>query len=131
MAGAYGIAFSRRGVPKIITQKLHFYLPIRSACEMWFQTLLDKYPEFAGDMAMHHGSINRETRHWVEQAIRDESLKVVVCTSSLDLGVDFAPVETVIQVGGPKGVARFLQRAGRSGHRPGKKVSFIFWLPTL
>jgi ATP-dependent Lhr-like helicase len=101
----------------------------RSQCEIWFQKILEKYPEFAGEMAMHHGSINKETRLWVEQAIRNESLKAVVCTSSLDLGVDFAPVETVVQIGGPKGVARFLQRAGRSGHRPGKE-SVIHFLPT-
>ena len=102
---------------------------VRSACEIWFQRLLEKYPELAGEMAMHHGSISRETRQWVEQAIRDEQLKVVVCTSSLDLGVDFAPVESVIQIGGPKGVARFLQRAGRSGHQPGKE-SVIYFLAT-
>ena len=102
---------------------------VRSACEMWFQAILQKYPEFAGEMAMHHGSISRETRHWVENAIRNEELKVVVCTSSLDLGVDFAPVETIIQIGGPKGVARFLQRAGRSGHQPGKE-SVIYFLAT-
>lgn len=102
---------------------------VRSACEIWFQRLLEKYPEFAGEMAMHHGSIEKETRLWVEQAIRDEALKVVVCTSSLDLGVDFAPVETIIQVGGPKGVARFLQRAGRSKHRPGEE-SVIYFLAT-
>ncbi|WP_405199903.1 ligase-associated DNA damage response DEXH box helicase [Christiangramia sp. LLG6405-1] len=101
----------------------------RSQCELWFQKLLSKYPEFAGEVAMHHGSINKETRLWVEQAIRNESLKAVVCTSSLDLGVDFAPVETIVQIGGPKGVARFLQRAGRSGHQPGK-VSLIYFLPT-
>ncbi|MEM8999496.1 MAG: ligase-associated DNA damage response DEXH box helicase [Bacteroidota bacterium] len=101
----------------------------RSQCEIWFQKILEKYPEFAGEMAMHHGSVNKETRLWVEQAIRNESLKAVVCTSSLDLGVDFAPVETVIQIGGPKGVARFLQRAGRSGHQPGKE-SVIYFLPT-
>lgn len=99
---------------------------VRSACEIWFQALLDKYPKFAGDMAMHHGSISRETRQWVEEAIRQEQLKAVVCTSSLDLGVDFAPVETVIQIGGPKGVARFLQRAGRSGHRPGQESNIYF-----
>jgi len=98
----------------------------RSQCELWFQALLNKYPEFAGELAMHHGSIARETRQWVEQAIRDEQLKAVVCTSSLDLGVDFAPVETVVQVGGPKGVARFLQRAGRSGHRPGQESNIYF-----
>lgn len=101
----------------------------RSQCEIWFQALLEKYPEFAGEMAMHHGSIARETRIWVENAIKNEDLKVVVCTSSLDLGVDFAPVETIIQIGGPKGVARFLQRAGRSGHQPGKE-SVIYFLAT-
>lgn len=99
---------------------------VRSACELWFQRLLESYPEFAGEMAMHHGSISKETRLWVENAIRNEELKVVVCTSSLDLGVDFAPVETIIQIGGPKGVARFLQRAGRSGHQPGKQSNIYF-----
>ncbi len=102
---------------------------VRSAAEIWFQRLLEKYPEFAGEMALHHGSIDRETRLWIENAIRNEELKVVVCTSSLDLGVDFAPVETIIQVGGPKGVARFLQRAGRSQHQPGKE-SVIYFLAT-
>ena len=101
----------------------------RSQCEIWFQKILEKHPEYAGEIAMHHGSIHKETRLWVEQAIRNANLKAVVCTSSLDLGVDFAPVETVIQIGGPKGVARFLQRAGRSGHRPGKE-SLIYFLPT-
>ncbi|AGC76838.1 ATP-dependent Lhr-like helicase [Nonlabens dokdonensis] len=101
----------------------------RAQCELWFQAIMHQHPEFAGEVAMHHGSINRETRIWVENAIRNESLKACVCTSSLDLGVDFAPVETIIQVGGPKGVARFLQRAGRSGHRPGE-TSVIYFLPT-
>jgi len=102
---------------------------VRSACEIWFQRLLERYPELAGEMAMHHSSISKETRLWVEDAIRREELKVVVCTSSLDLGVDFAPVESIIQIGGPKGVARFLQRAGRSGHQPGKE-SVIYFLAT-
>ncbi len=101
----------------------------RSQCEIWFQRILEKYPEFAGEIAVHHGSIDRETRLWVEEAIREERLKAVVATSSLDLGVDFAPVETIIQIGGPKGVARFIQRAGRSGHRPEAK-SVIYFLPT-
>ena len=118
-------------VAKIIKQHRStlVFTNVRAICELWFQSLLEKYPEFAGDMAMHHGSISRETRQWVEQAIRDDQLKAVVCTSSLDLGVDFAPVETVVQVGGPKGVARFLQRAGRSGHRPGQE-SKIYFLAT-
>jgi ATP-dependent Lhr-like helicase len=101
----------------------------RGQCEIWFQKILEKHPEFAGEIAMHHGSIGKETRLWVEQAIRNESLTAVVATSSLDLGVDFAPVETIIQIGGPKGIAKFLQRAGRSNHRPGEP-SVIHFLPT-
>jgi len=101
----------------------------RSQCELWYQKLLEKMPELAGDMAMHHGSIDRNIRLWVENAVRNEKIKVVVCTSSLDLGVDFHPVESIVQIGGPKGVARFIQRAGRSGHRP-KEISKIYFLPT-
>ena len=101
----------------------------RSQCEIWFQALLSHYPDLAGQMAMHHSSIEKNTRLWVENALRNESLKVVVCTSSLDLGVDFAPVETVIQVGGPKSIARLMQRAGRSGHQPGAQ-SKLYFLPT-
>jgi len=101
----------------------------RSQCEIWFQRILEKYPEFAGEFAMHHGSISKETRLWVEQAINNGDLKAVVCTSSLDLGVDFSPVEAIVQIGSPKGVTRFLQRAGRSGHQPGKE-SIIYFLPT-
>lgn len=101
----------------------------RSQCEIWYQYLLSFYPELAGQMAIHHGSIDQELRTWVEKAIHEEQLKVVVCTSSLDLGVDFRPVETIIQVGSPKGVARFMQRAGRSGHNPFAK-STIYFVPT-
>jgi len=101
----------------------------RSFAEIWYQKLLQRAPELAGIMAMHHGSISRELRDWVENALHEEQLKAVVCTSSLDLGVDFRPVETIIQVGSPKGVARFMQRAGRSGHQPGA-LSKIYFVPT-
>lgn len=101
----------------------------RSFAEIWYQRMLELAPELSGRMAMHHGSISQELRSWVEDQLHEGRLKVVVCTSSLDLGVDFRPVETVIQVGGPKGVARFLQRAGRSGHQPGA-VSRIYFVPT-
>ena len=101
----------------------------RSMAEIWYHAILDNYPDYAGIMAMHHGSLDNELRNWVEQALHAEALKVVVCTSSLDLGVDFRPVDTVIQVGSPKGVARFMQRAGRSGHHPGA-VSKAYFVPT-
>ncbi len=101
----------------------------RSFAEIWYQKLLDRAPELSGLIAMHHGSISQELRNWVEDQLHEGKLKAVVCTSSLDLGVDFRPVETVIQVGSPKGVARFLQRAGRSGHHPGA-TSRIYFVPT-
>lgn len=101
----------------------------RTQCELWYQKLLVELPDLAGNMAMHHGSIERDLRLWVEDSLRKNQLKVVVCTSSLDLGVDFHPVESIVQIGGPKGVARFIQRAGRSGHRP-NDISKIYFLPT-
>ena len=90
----------------------------RAQAELWYQALLEARPEWAGLIALHHGSLDRETREWVEHAIAGGQLKVVVATSSLDLGVDFSPVARVFQIGSPKGVARLLQRAGRAGHQP-------------
>lgn len=101
----------------------------RSQAEIWYQQLISQYPEFAGLLAIHHGSLSDEVRLWVEEALHEARLKAVVCTSSLDLGVDFRPVDCVIQIGSPKGVARFLQRAGRSGHRP-NETSVIYYVPT-
>jgi len=101
----------------------------RSFAEIWYQRMLDVAPELSGTIAMHHGSISQNIRNWVEEQLHEGKLKAVVCTSSLDLGVDFRPVETVVQVGGAKGIARFLQRAGRSGHQPGA-TSRIYFVPT-
>lgn len=97
--------------------------------ETWYQAIIENYPEFAGIAALHHGSLAKDMRSWVEEALHDEKLKFVVCTSSLDLGVDFRPVETVIQIGSPKSISRFVQRAGRSGHQPGAS-SKIYFTPT-
>ena len=105
------------------------FINTRGMSETWYQTLLNICPELAGSIALHHGSIDRELRTWIEENLHSGNLKAVVCTASLDLGVDFRPVETVIQVGSPKGVARFLQRAGRSGHSPDAVRRSIFCLP--
>lgn len=91
----------------------------RAQAEIWFQTILDARPDWKETVALHHGSLSREVRDAVEMGLKDGTYRAVVCTSSLDLGVDFTPVDRVLQVGSPKGVARLLQRAGRSGHRPG------------
>ena len=101
----------------------------RGQAEVWFQRILDARPDLAGTIAIHHGSLDRSVRDWVEDSLHEGILKAVVCTSSLDLGVDFSPVDTVIQIGSPKGVARFMQRAGRSGHSPGA-TSKIYFVPT-
>jgi len=93
---------------------------VRSQAEIWYQGLIEARPEWAGLVGLHHGSLDSDVRKWVEQGLKEGRLKAVVATSSLDLGVDFSPVERVMQIGSPKGVARLLQRAGRSGHAPGQ-----------
>ena len=100
----------------------------RSQAELWYQHILDARPDWAGLVALHHGSLDREVRDWVEMGLKNGGLKAVICTASLDLGVDFLPVERVLQVGSAKGIARLLQRAGRSGHAPGR-VSRVTLVP--
>lgn len=101
----------------------------RSQTEVWYMALMDAKPEWIGEIALHHSSLDRNTREWVEDALREGRVRCVVCTSSLDLGVDFAPVDAVLQIGSPKGAARLLQRTGRSGHRPGAE-SRVTCVPT-
>ncbi|WP_395747390.1 ligase-associated DNA damage response DEXH box helicase [Prosthecobacter sp.] len=106
------------------------FVNTRSQVELWFQSLQAARPDWVetADIALHHGSVDRQQREEVEERLRAGTVKCVVCTGSLDLGVDFSPVEQVIQIGAPKGVARMLQRAGRSGHQPGA-VSRIYCVP--
>jgi len=101
----------------------------RSQAEMWFRLIDSARPDWLGTIALHHGSLDRGVREEVERRLDVGELRAVVCTSSLDLGVDFSPVDQVIQIGSPRGVARLLQRAGRSGHRPGA-VSSVLCVPT-
>ena len=129
-AGHIGMRLLDKVLPVIYrSQSTLIFTNTRSQCELWYQRLLEVDHNLAGIMAMHHSAISDELRHWVEDGLHTGSLKVVVCTSSLDLGVDFGPVESIVQIGGPKGVARFMQRAGRSGHSPGA-VSRIYFVPT-
>ncbi len=129
-AGHLGIKLAHKIIPIIQQSRTTLiFINTRGMSETWYQTLLTVCPDLAGSIALHHSSIDRELRTWIEDNLHSGNLKAVVCTASLDLGVDFRPVETVIQVGSPKGVARFLQRAGRSGHSP-DAVSKIYFLPT-
>ncbi len=129
-AGHLGLKLLEKVLPIIDkSRSTLLFTNTRAQAEIWYQNLLEVAPYLAGVIAMHHGSIDLEKRQWVESALGNGDLKAVVCTSSLDLGVDFWPVETVVQIGGSKGIARFSQRAGRSGHQPGA-VSKIYFLPT-
>jgi ATP-dependent Lhr-like helicase len=101
----------------------------RSQAELWFQAILAARPDMAGAVALHHSSLDAKTRTFVEESLKDGRIQWVVCTSSLDLGVDYSKVEKVIQIGSAKGVARLLQRAGRANHRP-NEASPVSFVPT-
>jgi ATP-dependent helicase Lhr and Lhr-like helicase len=101
----------------------------RSQAELWYRAIVERRLDWLTNVALHHGSVDRKLRARIEQAVKTGELRCVVCTSSLDLGVDFAPVDQVIQVGSPKGIGRLMQRAGRSGHRPGE-TSRVLCVPT-
>ncbi len=129
-AGHLGLSLINKVIPLI---EFHtttlIFINTRGMSERWYQALLDASPDLSGAIALHHGSIDQELRQWIEESLHTKKLKAVVCTASLDLGVDFRPVDAVIQVGSPKGVSRFLQRAGRSGHTF-DGISHIYFLPT-
>ena len=129
-AGHLGNKLANKVIPIILESKTTLvFTNTRSQAEMWYQILLQQHPDFAGQIAIHHSSIDKDLRIWIEENLSSGYLKAVVSTSSLDLGVDFKPVDTVIQIGSAKGVARFLQRAGRSGHSP-FETSKIYFVPT-
>ncbi|WP_343043494.1 ligase-associated DNA damage response DEXH box helicase [Sphingobacterium shayense] len=129
-AGHLGKSLVEQVVPIILqSNSTIVFTNTRSQCEFWYQMLLEAHPDFAGQMALHHSSIDTPIRKWIEDALSAGKLKAVISTSSLDLGVDFKPVDTVIQIGSCKGVARFMQRAGRSGHSP-FEISRVYFVPT-
>ena len=101
----------------------------RNQAERWHQCLRFACPEMEGLLALHHSAIDRAEREAIEARVKAGELRWVVCTSSLDLGVDFQPVERVVQIGSAKNLARLLQRAGRSAHTPGG-TSQVLFMPT-
>lgn len=129
-AGHLGLRLLPRVLQKIESAKSTLlFTNTRSQAEMWYQAILEARPQWADCLALHHGSLDRRQRDAVEQGLRSGLLRTVVCTSSLDLGVDFTPVDLVIQIGSPKGIARLMQRAGRSGHKP-LETSRVVCVPT-
>jgi ATP-dependent Lhr-like helicase len=129
-AGHLGKTMSKKIIPIIYENNTTLiFTNTRNQSELWYQIILDEEPDLIGQIAIHHGSIAKDQRLWIEDAISNGWLKAVICTSSLDLGVDFKPVDCVIQIGSAKGIARFIQRAGRSGHSPYER-SKIYFVPT-
>ena len=90
----------------------------RAATERVVDHLKDKFPKnYSENIGAHHGSLSKTYRHDVENKLREGKLKVVVSSTSLELGIDIGYIDLVILLGSPKSVARALQRCGRSGHR--------------
>jgi len=94
----------------------------RSATERVVNNLTRRFDGYEGIIGAHHSSMSREKRLGVEEGLKKGELKVGVTSTSLELGVDIGAVDLVIQLGSPKGVARGIQRIGRSGHKIGKKA---------
>jgi ATP-dependent Lhr-like helicase len=101
----------------------------RAHAELWHQALQSVWLDAVETLALHHGSLDPALRHKVEQGLRDGTVRCVVATSSLDLGVDFPMVDQVIQIGSPRSASRLLQRAGRARHRPGES-GYVIGVPT-
>ncbi len=124
-AGRVGIRQLKAVIERIgSAESTLLFTNTRSQAEIWFNAI-EAVCDWPDRVALHHGSIARELRERAERGLADGSLKCVVATASLDLGVDFSPVDQVLQVGSPKGAARLIQRAGRSGHRPGGTARIV------
>jgi ATP-dependent Lhr-like helicase len=92
------------------------FVNTRAQAEMTFQELW-RVNDDGLPIALHHGSLDVSQRRKVEAAMAAGALRAVVCTSTLDLGIDWGDVDLVIQIGAPKGCARLVQRIGRANHR--------------
>ncbi|MES2857494.1 MAG: DEAD/DEAH box helicase, partial [Bdellovibrionota bacterium] len=129
-AGSLGLRMAKDLIARLDPEKpTLIFTNTRTQAERWHQTIAQEKPDWIDHLALHHGSLDRDERERVESGLKTGDLSIVVCTSSLDLGVDFAPIEMVVQIGSPKAVARLVQRAGRSAHRPGEQANILF-VPT-
>ena len=129
-SGHLGLAMMEKVIQHLeLSHSCLIFLNTRNQAERWFSEVIQMKPEWENIMALHHSSVAREERERIENEIKSGKLRLVICTSSLDLGVDFPKVERVYQVGSPKSISRFIQRAGRSGHTP-HGVPKIFFVPT-
>lgn len=101
------------------------FVNTRSQAELLFQLLWQSNDDDL-PIAMHHGSLAVEQRRKIEAAMSEGRLRAVVCTSTLDLGIDWGDVDLVVQIGAPKGASRMLQRIGRANHRLDEPSKALF-----
>jgi ATP-dependent Lhr-like helicase len=97
-------------------QSVLVFTNVRSAAEQIGLRLKELLPELANQIEIHHASLDRSVRMEVEDRLKDGELRAVVCSTSLELGIDIGAVDLVVMVATPKGVSRAIQRIGRSGH---------------
>jgi len=129
-AGHLGLSQLQRVQEKLLAARTSLlFTNTRAQAELWHQALAAVWPEPPHTLALHHGSLDPQLRANAEAGLRDGSVRCVVATSSLDLGVDFPAVDQVLQLGSPKGVARLVQRGGRARHRPGES-GHVVCIPT-
>src|SRR5438477_5378232 len=97
-------------------QSVIVFTNVRSAAEQIGLRLREQLPELADPIKIHHASLDRSVRLEVEDRLKNGELRAVVCSTSLELGIDIGAVDLVVMVAAPKGVSRATQRIGRSGH---------------
>jgi ATP-dependent Lhr-like helicase len=113
-----GAAYSVHNVLELVktAKTTLIFINTRAQAELYFRAIWDANADQL-PIALHHGSLSREARDKVEVAMVAGTLRAVVCTGTLDLGIDWGDVDLVIQVGAPKNIKRLVQRIGRSNHR--------------
>lgn len=102
----------------------------RAQAEAWYGALVASRPEWTEKFALHHGSLSVGNRQAVEKGLIEGSIPFVICTSSLELGIDLPKVDRVMHIGSPKSLGRLRQRAGRAAHHP-QGIPSITLVPTF
>ena len=107
-----------RDIARLVEQKrsLIVFCNTRSTTESLAHRLKQALPKLADQIEAHHGSLDRDVRMEVEDRLKRGELRAVVCSTSLELGIDIGAVDCVVMISTPKGISRALQRIGRSGH---------------
>ena len=125
MGGAHGLRLLPQVAEVLSQPKPLAFTNTRSQAERWYDAIREARPDWKDKLVLHHGSVDRALRATAEAVLATANSNVLLL-SSLDLGVDFGPVEQVLQIGSPKGIARILQRAGKRSCLGQLAALFVF-----